>query len=114
MPKEILYPRIEERCERMISQGFLEEVVRLEREGLRTNLSASQAIGYKQALDFLSTAQTEADWEQFMKAFKQASRRYAKRQFTWFKKEPLFQWLDVSEMELDTVVEIILQDYEMK
>jgi tRNA dimethylallyltransferase len=113
MPKEVLYPRIELRCDQMIESGLLDEVRRLEGEGLRQNSSASQAIGYRQCLDFLSSPQTKEDWERFVIAFKQASRRYAKRQFTWFRKEPLFRWLDVNQLPPDLAAEMIIQDCEL-
>jgi tRNA dimethylallyltransferase len=113
MPKEILYPLIEKRCERMVTRGFLEEVKRLEQQGLRHNTSASQAIGYRQCLDFLSSQQTVDDWAHFVTEFKTASRRYAKRQFTWFRKEPLFRWLNVDSIGQDTAIEMMLQDYEL-
>lgn len=112
MPKEILYPRIEARCEQMCQNGFLAEVKRLEERGLRQNLSASQAIGYRQALEFLSSPQSADDMLQFIVAFKQASRRYAKRQFTWFRKEPLFRWLNIDQVGVEQAVELIIQDYE--
>ena len=112
MPKEVIYPRIEQRCDQMIASGFIDEVRKLDEAGLRKNLSASQAIGYRQCLDFLSTAQTEADHQTFLKEFKQASRRYAKRQFTWFRKEPLFRWLNLQTIPQDAAAEIILQDFE--
>ncbi len=113
MPKEKLYPRIELRCDQMIEEGLVDEVRLLEKEGLRQNLSASQAIGYRQCLDFLDSAQTKKDWENFVSAFKQASRRYAKRQFTWFRKESLFRWLDIEQLSLDMAAEIIIQDCEL-
>lgn len=112
-PKEILYPRLEMRCDKMIADGLLEEVRHLEREGLRENLSAAQAIGYRQCLEYLSGPQTPNDWELFISKFKQASRRYAKRQFTWFRKEPLFRWLNIENMLLSTAAEFIIQDYEV-
>ncbi|MBS0615833.1 MAG: tRNA (adenosine(37)-N6)-dimethylallyltransferase MiaA [Verrucomicrobia bacterium] len=113
MPKETLYPRIEKRCEEMLTEGFVEEVRRLEKEGLRKNTSASQAIGYRQCLEFLSTPQTADDHAHFVDAFKQASRRYAKRQFTWFRKEPLFRWLNLAACGVETALEMIIQDYEL-
>lgn len=112
MPKETLYPRIEARCDRMVAEGVIEEVRRLEKEGLRSNLSAAQAIGYRQCLQYLDSPQTKEDFEIFVREFKKASRRYAKRQFTWFRKEPLFRWLNLDEISLETAVEIIIQDYE--
>lgn len=112
-PKDKLYERIDKRCEKMLKEGFLEEVRRLEKEGLRENSSASQAIGYRQALDFLLTLQSETDYENFVKVFKQATRHYAKRQFTWFRKEPLFRWLDVDMHDPEVVFDIIKKDYEI-
>jgi tRNA dimethylallyltransferase len=112
LPKEELYPRIEMRCDQMIADGFIEEVRRLEKEGLSKNPIASQAIGYRQCLKFLESPQTQEDWDHFVQTFKQASRRYAKRQFTWFRKEPLFRWLNVDKTPLDVVAEMIIQDYE--
>ena len=111
--KEILYGKIEERCEQMIACGLVDEVKRLDLEGLRANTSASQAIGYKQCLSYLDSLQTEEDWRQFVVSFKQASRRYAKRQFTWFRKQPLFRWLDREKVSLERAAEIILQDFEV-
>lgn len=112
MPKELLYERLDRRCEEMIAKGFIEEVKRLEREGLKNNTSASQAIGYRQCLDYLATPQTKDDLDHFVDAFKRASRRYAKRQFTWFRREPLFRWLDIDTTPKETAIEMILQDYE--
>lgn len=111
-PKETLYPLIEMRCDEMIAKGFIDEVKALEKIGLRHNLSASQAIGYRQCLEFLDSKQAQEDFDAFVAGFKQASRRYAKRQFTWFRKEPLFRWLNVEQMDLETSVSMMLQDYE--
>lgn len=112
MPKEVLYPKIEGRCEQMLAAGFVDEVRRLIGEGLKQNSSASQAIGYRQCLDFLESAQSTDDWNHFVQAFKQASRRYAKRQFTWFRREPLFRWLNVDSVGIENSIEMIIQDYE--
>ncbi len=110
--KESLYPRIEMRCDKMIADGFVEEVKRLEKEGLSKNPTASQAIGYRQCLDYLNSLQTQEDWDRFVQVFKQASRRYAKRQFTWFRKEPLFRWLNIENLPMENAAEIIIQDCE--
>jgi tRNA dimethylallyltransferase len=111
-PKEVLYPILDERCEAMIREGFIEEVKQLEKEGLRSNTSASQAIGYRQCLDYLQSGQTPDDLHHFLQAFKQATRRYAKRQFTWFRKEELFRWLNAQMLTQEILVETIIQDYE--
>lgn len=111
-PRERLYHRIEKRCDQMLEDGFLDEVIRLEKMGLKENTSASQAIGYRQALDFLGTCQTEKDYHKFVQSFKQASRNYAKRQRTWFAKESLFNWIDMDIHDYEIIREMIMRDYE--
>jgi tRNA dimethylallyltransferase len=110
-PRNVLYPSIDARCELMLERGLLEEVKGLEKQGLRSNPSASQAIGYRQCLDFLETAQDEQVYKKFVKQFKTASRHYAKRQFTWFRKEPLFHWLNVDVHDLEIAAEMIAHEY---
>ena len=111
-PKEHLYKMIEKRCEKMMAQGFLEEVKQLIEQGLLENSSACQAIGYKQAIDFFKTPMKEGDYQKFIQNFKQASRNYAKRQFTWFRREPMFRWLDLDLHDRETAIDIIRKDYE--
>jgi tRNA dimethylallyltransferase len=111
-PRERLYSRIDARCDEMLRLGFLEEVKQLEQKGLRDNTSAAQAIGYRQALHYLSTPQSPSDYEHFVSEFKKASRHYSKRQFTWFRREPLFRWLNIDEHPPSHLKELILQDFE--
>ncbi len=112
-PKTALHERINERCDEMIKLGFLDEVKRLEAEGIRENSSAAQSIGYRQALEYLQSPQTEADLQKFIADFKQASRKYVKRQFTWFRQEPLFRWLDLDLHDTEIAIDMIRQDYEI-
>ncbi|MCH9610677.1 MAG: tRNA dimethylallyltransferase [Chlamydiales bacterium] len=111
-PRKSLYKLIDSRCEQMLEFGLLDEVKELERQGLRLNPSASQAIGYRQCLDYLDGAQNEERYEEMVKKFKQASRQYAKRQFTWFKKEPLFEWLDIDAHDLEIAAETIAKEFQ--
>lgn len=111
--KESLYQSIEMRCDKMVEMGLVKEVEALTQQGLARNSTACQAIGYRQCLDYLNSKKTEQDWLAFIIAFKQASRRYAKRQFTWFRKEPLFRWLDMEAISFERAAEIIIQDYEV-
>lgn len=110
-PKEHLYHRIEKRCDKMLADGFLDEVQALMKEGLGENSSASQAIGYRQAIEFLQGPQSPEEHAKFVTTFKQASRNYAKRQFTWFRREPLFRWLDLDLHDPEVAMEIIKQDF---
>lgn len=110
-PKKALYERIDRRCDEMIASGLIDEVRELEKQGLRTNHAASQSIGYRQALAFLDSPQSSADYETFVRDFKKATKLFVKRQFTWFRKEPLFRWLDVEAHDAETVVDMVLADY---
>ncbi len=112
-PKGDLYKRIEDRCDFMLLEGFLEEVKSLMDKGLKNNVSASQAIGYRQAIEFFNTPQSKDDYAHFVTSFKQASRHYAKRQLTWFRKEPLFRWLDLSQQSMEEALNVILKDYDL-
>lgn len=109
-PRPTLYQRVEERCEQMVREGFIEEVEELEKRGIRENLSAAQAIGYRQCLDYLATPRTQEDYEHFMSEFKQASRHYVKRQFTWFRQEPLFRWINVDVHDPEVVVDLLVKE----
>lgn len=111
-PREHLYRRIEKRCDKMLEEGFLDEVRQLDAEGaLSKNTAAAQAIGYRQALEYLKTAGTEQDYQVFVNKFKQASRNYAKRQLTWFRREPLFRWLDL-DLDYEIALDIVQQEYQ--
>lgn len=111
-PREQLYERIEKRCDKMLEEGFIEEVKQMDKAGIRQNSSACQAIGYRQALDYLTTSQSNKDYEQFVREFKQSSRNYAKRQRTWFSKEPFFRWVDMDMHDPEVIMDMISQDYE--
>jgi tRNA dimethylallyltransferase len=95
MPREQLYARIDKRVDAMIENGLLGEVESLLEAGLRAALTASQAIGYK---EFVPVIEGKAELEDAVAAVKQASRRYAKRQLTWFRADPRITWVDVGSL----------------
>lgn len=102
-PRHRLYHRIDKRCEKMLHEGLLDEVTRLKEEGLLLNNSAAQAIGYRQALDYLSSSQTRSQYAKFVEDFQRATRHYAKRQGTWFRGEShLWDLLDVETLDEET------------
>ncbi len=109
--RENLYSRINERCDTMLKEGLVDEVVNLKKSNFQENRSASQAIGYRQCLEYLQTEQTDEDYEHFKEQFKRATRRYAKRQFTWFRKEPEFKWLDLDLHDPEIAADLIIKDY---
>jgi tRNA dimethylallyltransferase len=105
MRREALYQRIDARVEDMLSHGLLGEVESLLEAGLRQALTAAQAIGYK---ELVPVVDGEADLQDAVAAIKQASRRYAKRQLTWFRADPRVRWIDVTELSLTQAAEAAL------
>jgi tRNA dimethylallyltransferase len=95
MDRDRLYERIDARVDAMIGAGLLDEVRSLLEHGLRDALTAAQAIGYKELVPVLEDG---ADLGTAIQAIKQASRKYAKRQLTWFRADPRIRWLDVTEL----------------
>eukprot|EP01018_Ginkgo_biloba_P000811 Gb_23529 [translate_table: standard] len=111
-----LYRQIDHRCEEMLtgSGGLLAEASWLLDLGILPNTScASRAIGYRQAMEYLlrcreaGGASSEKEFYAFLSDFQKASRNFAKRQYTWFRNEPLYQWLDASQ-PLEKLVESIV------
>ena len=88
-PREQLDERIEQRVDRMWQQGFVAEVRALEAEGLRQGLTASRALGYAQVLAALSGECTE---EEARDDTVRATRRFARRQESWFARDPRINW----------------------
>ena len=106
--REILYDRINRRVEIMLSEGLLEETQRLMTEGVfERNSTAAQAIGYKELLGHLRGEETLT---QAVESLKQATRRYAKRQVTWFSAKPYVNWIDATQNGILRPFEDILQD----
>ncbi len=99
-----LDPRIEKRVELMWAQGFVEEVEQLEKVGLRDGVTARKALGYAQILDYLAGELTLA---QAKKQTIFATRRYARRQDSWFNRDAKIHWLDASTADLSTVTQLV-------
>ncbi len=94
MSREQLYRQINERVDTMFKRGLKEEVRRLCARGLQKNTTAVQAIGYKELIECLKGRCDEARAKELIA---RNSRRFAKRQFTWFKRDARIQWLKVDE-----------------
>lgn len=91
-----LYARIEERVDQMLSEGLVEEVEGLRAQGYHAGLNSMQALGYKQVWAYL---EGRIDHEGMVQAIKDDTRRFAKRQYTWFNKDRRIQWVDVGVYE---------------
>ncbi len=97
MDRERLYERVDARVDAMMAAGLLGEVERLLAAGLRDALTAQQAIGYKELVPVVEQGMPAED---AVTQIKLATRRYAKRQLTWFRADPRIWWLDVTELSL--------------
>lgn len=93
-PREVIYRRIDLRVDAMIASGLLAETERLLAEGYESALTAGQAIGYKELLPYVRGTAPLADC---VAALKQATRRYAKRQLTWFRRDERIVWVDTGD-----------------
>jgi len=89
-PRQALYDRINDRVDRMLAQGLIEEIQALLAEGIPESCTAMQAIGYK---EFLGALRGECSIAEAAEQVKQASRHYAKRQLTWFRRNKAMRWL---------------------
>ena len=94
MDRTVLYRRIEQRCDQMIEQGLIDETKELVQHGIERNRIAMQAIGYKEIIRWLNGEITR---EQALADFKTASRRLAKRQLTWFRKDDTIIWNQIEQ-----------------
>lgn len=100
-PREELYNRINRRVDIMIENGLIEEVRKLAEMGCTRQNTAMQGIGYKEVLDYL---EGKTDRDEMAEAIKQGTRRYAKRQITWFKRNDMI-WLDPETLDMDRLAE---------
>lgn len=96
LPRAILYDRIAGRVARMLDVGWLGEVEGLLRLGLSPRLPAFQAIGYRQLVRYLEGS---GSLEQAVAEIVKETRRFAKRQETWFRKEPDVTWFSAQELK---------------
>ena len=106
MDREILYDRINRRVDMMLEQGLIEEVQRVTRE-YDSFPTAMQGLGYKEVVEYLENKLTK---EEMIEKIKQESRRYAKRQLTWFRAYKQAVWLDGTQKTAEENVQIILEN----
>ncbi|HEX9247053.1 MAG TPA: tRNA (adenosine(37)-N6)-dimethylallyltransferase MiaA [bacterium] len=89
-----LYERIHRRIDQQLAAGLVEEVRALLAAGYAKTLPALQALGYKEMVPYLEGS---VSLEEARAAFQRNTRRYAKRQLTWFRGDPRYRWLDVGD-----------------
>ena len=92
--RQALYERIDARVDRMIEDGLVQEALKLREGGLRMDSTAAQGIGYKEIYAYLDGHCT---LDEAIAQIKLNSRHYAKRQFTWFRREKNAVWIDTDQ-----------------
>lgn len=109
MNRDELYDRINKRVDIMMEKGLIEEVIRLQKEGYTSDMQSMKGIGYKEILYYLDG---QISLERAIEMIKQFSRNYAKRQLTWFRKDPRVNWINKDEFSSDeAIAEYIYKDF---
>lgn len=112
MDRSKLYERINKRVDLMMEAGLLDEVKNLSKSGLTREMQSMKGIGYKELLEYLDG---EVSLDKAVENIKQFSRNYAKRQLTWFRKDPRVIWIDKDNFNNDEeVAEFIISDVKKK
>lgn len=108
MERKLLYERINRRVDLMMEQGLAEEVRHLKEMGYARNLVSMQGIGYKEMYAWLDG---ECSYEEAVEKIKTDTRRFAKRQLTWFRREREVQWLQYEDfgMEKERILQYIIE-----
>ncbi len=107
-----LYERINLRVDKMFEEGLMDEVIKLQQLGYSPELNALQTVGYRDVFEHLSR---KISFDRMMVLIKQNTRRYAKRQLTWFRADTRIKWFDVEdEVGLSDVSVTIAKYFENK
>ncbi|MDO4281116.1 MAG: tRNA (adenosine(37)-N6)-dimethylallyltransferase MiaA [Peptococcaceae bacterium] len=101
MDRAKLYERINRRVDLMLENGLLEEVEKLLQQGYNKEMQSLKAIGYKEMIAYL---QGELSYEAAVSLLKKNTRHFAKRQLTWFRRDPNLKWFHVDEMDHETLL----------
>jgi tRNA dimethylallyltransferase len=105
--REILYDRINKRVDVMIENGLLDEVKGLLAMGCSPESKSMQSIGYRHMVDFIKG---DCSWEETVRTLKRDTRRYAKRQMTWFGSDPEIIWKAPDAMQdIKILIQMFLQ-----
>lgn len=108
MNRDKLYERINLRVDIMMEKGLLNECIKLKEMGYNSLMQSMQGIGYKEILYYL---EGNISLEEAIDMIKQGSRNYAKRQLTWFRRDPRVKFLDKDSLSYDEILDYIIKDF---
>lgn len=106
-PRQTLYDRINRRVDKMIESGLVDEVKSILEAGHSKDLQSLNTVGYQEIIKYL-----DGEWslDKAVEKIKTSTRRYAKRQITWYKRWKFVNWLDANEMSVEDMKEEILNE----
>lgn len=107
MDREKLYKRINRRVDIMMEKGLLDECIRLKEMGYNSDIQSMQGIGYKEILYYL---EGKISLNEAIDMIKQGSRNYAKRQLTWFRRDPRCAFLDKDTLDDNEILDKVIND----
>ena len=110
-PRDVLAERIARRVDAMFEQGLVDEVKGLIARGLTRDATAGQAIGYKEVLDYLDGT---ASLEETRELICARTRRYAKRQLSWLRRDGRVSWVDMTEHDAASAADAIVRTWEAR
>ncbi|UWG99142.1 tRNA (adenosine(37)-N6)-dimethylallyltransferase MiaA [Dehalobacter sp. DCM] len=99
-PREIIYERINQRCQQMLNYGIIDETMGLLSEGYSRNLKSLQSIGYRHVIDYLRGLVTK---NEMLRLMQRDTRHFAKRQLTWFRRDPRITWYDITNWSINAI-----------
>ena len=94
--RDVLYENIEQRVDRMLEQGLIDEVKLLKNKGYHSDINAFNTVGYKEIFDYLDG---KISLQRAIELIKRNTRRFAKRQLTWFRADKRIKWLKINNSE---------------
>ena len=109
--RKVLYDRINKRVDKMYETGLVEEVEVLFKQGIPSDAQSIRAIGYKELYDYFNGL---ISLEESKELIKRNSRRYAKRQYTWFNNQMDVVWFDVDVKHFDVTIQEVLNYIQTK
>ena len=106
MDRATLYERINARVDMMIEDGLVEEVEMLLKQGYNKEMQALKAIGYKEMIAYLEGC---LSFDEAVTLLKKNTRHFAKRQLTWFRRDPNITWFEVDQLDATALLAVTMK-----